>query len=276
MTEENVGRPWLPGDPPPGSGPVPCAKFKLGLNHRPIRFGTPALSDFLDKAKTWPAVKPWGWEFALSAYQLNILGNDQYGDCVEAAAEHYAQNETANTGAPLTPTTAQTLALYSAVTGFKADDPDTDQGTAPEDLLAYWKNTGIPINDANGKEVLHQIVGWASLDITSWAQLRYAAYTFGGLILAINCPQSAEDNTNNWTVTPGSPSVGGHGINMTGEGAAGAHINSWGLSIPTTKEFLRQNLVSAFAVVTPLWLNAQGESPSGLDLNGLLAAMKGL
>jgi len=248
--------------------------FALGCNHKPLRFSTPAFGDFLPKATEWPEVKPWGWEFALDPAQLNILGNDQYGDCVEAAAMHFAQNETANTGDPLTPTTEQTLALYTAVTGFNPSDPSTDQGTDPETLLAYWKSTGIPINDASGKEVMHTITGWASLDITSWAQLRYAAYTFGGLFLAINCPQSAEDNTNNWNVIPGSPIVGGHGINMTGQGALGCKIDSWGLVIPATQAFMRNYLVSAFAVVTPFWLNKQSKSPSGLDLDGLLAAMK--
>jgi hypothetical protein len=250
--------------------------FKLGLNHKPIRLTTPALSDFTTPAATWPPVKPWGWENALPASQLAMLGNDKYGDCVPVAALHYAQNETANTGNPLTPTTDQALSLYTALTGWDPNDPATDQGTDPETLLAYWKSTGIPINNAGGKEVLHKITGWATLDITSWAQLRYAAYTFGGLFLAINCPQSALDNTKDWNYVPGSPNVGGHGINMTGQGSLGCKINSWGLSIPATQEFLRQKLVSAFAVITPQWLNQQGKSPSGLDLNGLTTAMKAL
>lgn len=250
--------------------------YKLGCIHKPIRLSTPALGDYLDKAVEWPAVKPWGWEFALDPSQLAMLGNDRYGDCVEAAAMHYAQNETANTGAPLTPSEASTLALYSAVTGFDAADPSTDQGTDPETMLAYWKSTGIPLNDANGKEVLHTILGWASLDITSWAQLRYAAYTFGGLFLAINCPQSAEENTNNWQVVDGSPIVGGHAINMTGQGSLGCKIDSWGMVIPASIPFIRQYLVAAYAVVTPQWLNAKGQSPSGLDLNRLMAAMQTL
>lgn len=258
--------------------------FALGCNHKPLRFSTPAFGDFLPKATEWPEVKPWGWEFALDPAQLNILGNDVRGNCVPCAAEHYAQNETANTGAPLTPTLDQTMALYSAVAGFdpSQDQPQpdgsiinpTDQGTDPETLLAYWKSTGIPINDASGKETLHTILGWAALDITSWAQLRYAAYTFGGLFLAINCPQSAQQNTNNWNVVPGSPIDGGHGINMTGQGALGCKIDSWGMVIPATQAFMRTYLVSAFAVVTPFWLTKQSKSPSGLDLDGLLAAMK--
>lgn len=253
--------------------------FQLGCNHKPVRFSTPALGDFLSKATEWPEVKPWGWEFALDPTKLDILGNDSWGDCVAAAAEHFAQNETANTGSPLTPTTDQTLALYSAVTGFDINagpsgNNPTDQGTDPEAMLSYWKSTGIPINDSNGKEILHTIVGWASLDITSWAQLRYAAYTFGGLFLAINCPQSAQQNTNNWQLVPGSPIDGGHGINMTGQGSLGCKIDSWGMTIPASVPFIKHYLVSAFCVVTPFWLTKQGTSPSGLDLDGLLAAMK--
>ena len=73
---------------------------------------------------------------------------------------------------------------------------------------------------------------------------------------------------------PNSPIEGGHGINLTGQGSLGCKIDSWGMVIPCTQGFMRQYLISAFAVVTPLWLDKQGNSPSGLDLNGLLAAMK--
>jgi hypothetical protein len=250
--------------------------MKLGKKPASRLLSTPALGDFLPRAAEWPTVAPRGWEYA-SGIQLDMLANDTVGDCVIAAMMHYAQVETANTDNPLTPTKELALQTYSAITGYNPDDPSTDQGTDIQgQALPYWKSTGIPMLDKNGNQVLHKILGWASLDLSSIAQQRYACDTFGGILLGINCPQSAEDDTSNWTYDPSSPIIGGHGINMVGQGGAGWHINSWGLCIPGTWEFSLKLMDEAYAVVTAAWLNSQGKSPSGLDLDGLLAAMQGL
>ena len=46
--------------------------------------------------------------------------------------------------------------------------------------------------------------------------------------------------------------------------------------IPASTGFLISYLEEAYIVITKAWLNAQGKSPTGLDLNSLVAAMKGL
>jgi hypothetical protein len=255
--------------------------MKLGKKKARHSMFTPAFGDFLPKATEWPAVGARGWEYAVPAGLLEMLGNDQYGDCGEAGAMHFIQTETANAGTPLHGTLAQTLALYTAVSGFNpnaAPAPDgsnpTEQGTDLLTLLQYWKSTGIAVTDANGKTVMHKILGWAALDLTSIAQMRYACDIFGGLYLGIQCPESAIQNPNNWTWNPNSPIAGGHCINQVGQGGAGGKIQSWGADIPFTWEFALNTLDEAYVVVSPFWLNQQGKAPSGLDLNGLLAAFK--
>jgi hypothetical protein len=143
-------------------------------------------------------------------------------------------------------------------------------------LLQYWKKTGITVTDAKGNAVVHKILGWASLDLTSIAQIRYASFIFGGTYLGIECPQSAMDDTGNWTYQAGSPIEGGHCIPGVGQGAAGGHIVSWGLSIPYTWQFMQNYLDEGYVIVSPEWVAANGKSPSGLDLNELLAAMAAL
>jgi hypothetical protein len=197
-------------------------------------------------------------------------------NCAEAGAMHLIQAQTANTGSPLHGTLQQTLDLYTALTGFNPSDPDTDQGTDLLSLLQYWKTTGITVSDANGDPVVHKILGWASLDLTSIAQIRYANFIFGGTYLGINCPQSAEDDTSNWTYQAGSPIVGGHCVPGLGQGSAGGHIVSWGMSIPFTWEFTLQYIDEGYIIVSSAWVEANGKTPSGLDLNGLLSAMKTL
>jgi hypothetical protein len=219
-----------------------------------------------------------GWEFAVPAGELNILGNDTYGDCAEAGAYGLAQIQSNNTDPsdPIVPTTAQALALYTAVTGFNPNDPATDQGTVLTDLLTYWQKTGFEITTRSGKTSVSQIVGWASLDISNFSLLRYAAYTFGGAYLGINCPQKCETDTTNWNFGPGLPIAGGHCIVQSGEGSRGGKMRSWGMFIPASADFMGAYLDEGYVVVTPAWLNAQGTSPSGLNLDGLVAAMKAL
>jgi hypothetical protein len=177
------------------------------------------------------------------------------------------------------PTTAQALALYSAVTGF---DPNagpsgnnpTDNGGVLTIALDYWKNTGFEVTTRSGKSRLSQIVGWASLDISSFALMRWAAYTFGGSYLGIQCPQQCEDDTTNWNFAPGLPSAGGHCIDQAGEGSQGAKMRSWGLFIPASAGFMGSYIDEGYIVVSDTFLNQQNVDPLGINLNSLVAAMK--
>jgi hypothetical protein len=257
--------------------------FKTGKKAARRLLSTPSFGNFLPKTTDWPAVKPRGWEYAPIPIKLDMLANDTIGDCVIAMAMHYAQNETANTGQPLTPTKELAISTYSAITGYDPSQTDangnnpTDQGTdIGGQLMPYWTTTGIPMIDSHGNQVAHKIQGFAALDLSSIAQQRYANDLFGGVLMGINCPASAQANTSNWTYDPTSPIEGGHGINMVGQGAAGWHINSWGMLIPGTWQFSQALADEMYIVVTEQWLDTSGKSPSGLDLNGLLAAMKAI
>jgi hypothetical protein len=255
--------------------------FKLGKLapvHKPCHV---ALSDFLDTVTAWPTVPAQGWEFAVPASEMSVLGNDLWGDCPFAGAYGLAQiqSNNADPSDPIVPTTAQALALYSAVTGFDpsagpSGDNPTDQGGVLTDLLTYWQKTGFEVTTRSGKSRLSQIMGWASLDTSSFALMRWAAYTFGGSYLGINCPEKCEQDTTNWNFGPGLPSAGGHCIVQAGEGSLGSKMRSWGLFIPTSKVFMGAYIDEGYIVVSENWLNAQNVSPTGLNLDGLLAAMR--
>lgn len=253
-------------------------QFKLGRKPARRLLSTLSLGDFLPRATEWPAVKPRGWEYAQTPFTLDMLGNDTVGDCVIAAAMHYAQIETANTGNPLTPNTALALKTYSAITGYDPSQtqPDgsnpTDQGTDFESqLFPFWQKTGIPLLDKNGKEVLHTIKGFAALDLSSVPQQRYALDIFGGKLTGFNCPENIVGNTTNWN-DPSGPIAGGHGVTEPGQGAAGWNTVSWGALIPGTWAFSRTLAEEMYAVWTDLWLNSLGQTPSGLDVNGMVNA----
>lgn len=251
-------------------------RFKYGKKAPKRLMSIPALGDFLDKATVWPAVPAQGWETAVASDAWGMLGNDLYGCCAEAGIMHLVQAQSANAGNPLHSTTDQTLELYSAITGFNRNDPSTDQGTALTDLLTFIQKNGLEMYDATGKVVTVDVVGFASLDISSIAQMRYSTYYLGGNYLGIGCPQQCEENLANWNFPAGLPLAGGHCIPRVGEGAAGGQIVSWDTLIPFSNQFWTAYGDEGYVVLTKAWLNAQGKAPSGLDLDGLVAAMKTL
>jgi hypothetical protein len=246
---------------------------KLAPKHLPTHL---ALSDFMDKATTWPAVPAKGWEAPVAADAWGLLGNDQYGDCACAGILHLVQAQSANTGNPLHGTTQLALALYTAVTGFDPNDPSTDGGCVLTDVLSHVQKHGLEMLDAVGKPVTVDVVGWAALDIASLQQTRYATYTFGGTYWGINCPAKCQQDTDNWNFAAGLPIDGGHCIVQPGQGAAGGQIISWGMKIPVSNEFTLAYRDEAYMLVTSAWLSDQKVSPIGLDLNALVAAMKAL
>lgn len=250
------------------------ARYKLGKLPAKRPVGVVALSDFLDKASTWPEVPPQGWEAAVNPTDWGMLGNDSVGDCSIAGLMHLIQAQSANAGTPLQGTTPQALALYSAITGYNPDDPSTDQGAVLSDVLAYVQKNGVEMRGADGSTTTVEVVGYAALDITSVAQLRYATYLFGGTYLGIQCPEQCEEDLENWNFAAGLPIAGGHCIVRAGEGSAGGKIVSWGQVIPFSNDFWTGYGDEAWCVITKAWLNAQGKSPTGLDLDGLVSAMK--
>lgn len=250
--------------------------FKTGKLD-PVRKPTHvSLTDHLDVASAIPSVPAQGWEFAVPQSELSVLGNDVYGCCAPAGAYGLAQIMTCNTDPsdPIVPTTGQVLDLYNAVTGFTVNDPSSDQGTVVTDLLDHWKKHGFPVTTRSGKKRISQIAGWAALDISNFNLLRWAAYTFGGSLLGIKCPQKCIEDTTNWNFAPGLPLAGGHLIVQAGEGSLGGKMRSWGMFIPSTAGFMGAYNDEGYIVATPEWINAQGVSPVGLNLNSLLAAMK--
>ena len=151
-----------------------------------------------------PFLKPSvAWERKVTNWSM--LGNDQYGDCVEAASGNTIMTMTSQSGIEYSPTTNQILQDYSNITGFNLNDPNSDNGTIMVDALAYYVKTGI---------VGRKILGWASVKIDSslW-EFKQAISLFGTVLVGFNFAQSAMDQFNSgliWRIDTASPIVGGH------------------------------------------------------------------
>lgn len=246
--------------------------MKLGKLDPKYHPKTLDLLKYFPKLFALPAPPPKkGWEYAVpdETWAGSMLGNDQYGDCVEAMALHYIMGATAQAGTPVTFTTQDALDLYTAITGFNPNDPSTDNGTAITDLLNYWQTTGI-----KG----HFINGWASVPINATA-LNTAIWLFGGVLIGTSVVQSMMDQFDAgqpWNAPFTGDVLGGHGIPILGYGSAGRTCITWGkrqpmdLSAPSLWD-------EAYVVITDDWLNqASGLAPSGFNYAALQADLQAI
>jgi hypothetical protein len=243
--------------------------LKFGRLPRKFNSRTLLLRDYLPKGGLPTPPQAVGYEYAVSdaTWAQSMLGNDSVGDCVEAMALHFIMAAQSNVGSRVTFTSDQAIQLYSAITGYNPSDPSTDQGTAITDLLAYWQSTGI---------YGHKILAWAAVNPSDIAQVRAAAYLFGGLLAGIEVTSGmmTQFSANQpWNAPFTGPVEGGHGIPILGYGRAGQTCITWARRQQCDLNFW-QLVDELYVVCTEDWINAQGQSPSGLNLEALQADLK--
>lgn len=246
----------------------------LKLGKLPARKGavTFKLADYGASLKSAPAK---GGHKDLVALDNNMFGNDQLGDCVCAEAGHgtlYYNKEAGNT---VSISTANVVAMYSAVAGYDPSDPNTDQGTDMQAAASYRRKTGLL--DANGKR--HKILAYLALSTTSKDQMKKAIYYFGGAGIGFNFPDYAMDEFNagqTWHVKSGGKADGGHDVFACGYDATYIYVISWGKLVRMTWGFFQKYCDEAL-----VYLSAEsftnGKSLEGFDLATLttnLAALK--
>ena len=207
-----------------------------------------------------------------------MMANDTLGDCTCAAAGHMIECWTANLGDAFTPTSAQVIAAYSAVSGYIVGNPATDNGAAELDVLNYWRQKGI---------AGHKIDAYAALDLhpsrgnepRGQECVKQAISLFGGAYIGLALPLSAQQQTV-WDVpslwsrlrnqdAPGS--WGGHAVPVLAYDAEGLTCITWGAKKRMTWQFFAQYCDEAYAPLSRDWLNAQGTDPAGFDLAQLTA-----
>lgn len=168
-----------------------------------------------------------------------MLGNDQYGDCVWAGAdhEHIYWNKEANKDLRFTSQNA--LDDYAKCTGFKPNDPNTDQGTDMQVAASYRLKTGI--GDAQGQR--HKIGAYVALIVGNEAELKQAIFYFGAVGIGIQFPASAMAQFNtgkNWTIVTGSKIEGGHYVPAVGYDSRYIYVVTWGKLIKMSWAFFRK------------------------------------
>jgi hypothetical protein len=206
-----------------------------------------------------------------------MLGNDGYGDCVEAAAMHCIMQFSCYAGSPIAATEQETLALYSAITGFDPKDPNTDQGTyvlGHGGLIEFWAKHGIAIGGTNNK-----VTGFLQITHKEPKLWRQGIWIFGGLLLGFMVPESlmaADTVPYVWEEFAG-PMAGGHEIWINGYETTPSgttyDLISWGQRYRATEQFLLNLMDEAVVVVDPAEMNARGVNAAGLSTAQLLTDM---
>lgn len=250
--------------------------FKLGKTPaRPLPKSAVRLADYLTASKLPPLPRLFGHSQLVS--QWDVLGNDQYGDCVWAGAAHEVMELNATCNKAVAFSTSSVLSDYSAVTGFKPDDPNTDNGTDMVAAAKYRKDVGVL--DANGKR--HKVLAYVSINPKSWKEMLYAAYLFDAVGIGIQFPGSAMkqfDAGKAWTVQAGASIEGGHyipGFNrlVTADGMKSDWVSivTWGRVVDMERKFFTKYCDEAIAYVSDECIGASGKTLEGFDKQTLLA-----
>jgi len=251
---------------------------KLPSPHRPrIK-----LSSYIDAATIPDSPDPCDYSQAALSVIQNVEGNDSVGDCVLAEEAHFIGVVTGNAGTLYSYTAAQTLAAYSAITGYNPADPSTDQGTDPITCLNYFCKT--PYADGTA------LAGYAEVDMTNQKEVEFAISAFGNLKLWAALPDKwvnpfPSSNGFVWDVASPNPEQGhcfGSGsynspLIVGAPNAKGVQIYTWGL-IGTLTWAGATSLCAgasgggAAVRITPDWLiKSSGKTPSGFAYADLIS-----
>jgi hypothetical protein len=203
------------------------------------------------------------------------------GDCGWAFWSHAFMQEERQAKRPLSRfTSASTLSNYAQYLGLQnylQIDQSNDQGTDLHEGLTRVQNEGF-LDDSNG---VHKIVTFASIELGNFWELWEALYLGNSLMLGINFPTSAMDQTNAnkiWSVVPGAQIEGGHCIQLVGHPGEGLWTCvTWGQRQLMTQQFLQTYMDEAYIFVTEEQYNSvTGETVQGYteaDLEKYLALL---
>lgn len=227
------------------------------------------------KYRTYSLSAPVQAHWGTPAKPYQMLGNDNYGDCAEAAQGHIEQIWAHDSGSGnYQPTETETLDAYSAITGFNPANPSSDQGTVLLDALNYWTKTGFP-GAANKAQAFMQV------NPQSLAEVEESVYYYGGTYIGLQLPMTAQDQVGScWTVGTGAGAAagswGGHCVPISGYDGSHLWCVTWGALQEMDWNFFNTYCDEAYTVLSQDWMKASDRSPSGLAWGSLLADLANL
>lgn len=213
----------------------------------------PRRVDYLSRVAEWPMYR-----------------NDAIGDCEVCACAHAEQSLSLyGAGREVAVAEPDVVAAYSALTGYNPATGQPDPGIRSLDMLGYWRTTGI-----GGRK----ITAYVEVDVDNINQVKTALHLAGALLVGIDMPLSAGHQFvrhQTWTAARGprakAGSWGGHAVHCGQFDGRGITCTTWGRTQRMTWGFWNAYVAEAFAPISLDWLTAAGTTPTGLNLDALLA-----
>jgi hypothetical protein len=237
-------------------------QYKLGRIHD---YAAPPVPDLATYAtKTLPAPSA---SVAVPGDNLanwGMLGNDQWGDCTIAGADHVILADSTITSEPYSaPSLTAVEREYFGLTG------GPDSGLQLSQVLQAWKSVGMFGN---------KISSYAPVHAQNTTLLQQCIEWFGASYVGVNLPQPAEgqfnpDGSGVWDLTGTSADSqieGGHCIVLVGYDADKLYAITWGAVVGITYRWWAQYAEEAWAVITQEFVARNGDA-RGISLAQLQA-----
>ena len=195
------------------------------------------------------------------------------GDCVVAGLCHAIMAVGKFLGLPGYGFTAvKAVAAYFSMTG------GADSGLNPPGVLEEWEAGTLPAAAATlfGNKCGPMV----TLDPKNIEQIKAAIATFGWVGIGVNLQQAQEDQFargQKWDYVPGSPTVGGHFVVLTGYDKAGVgpYTLSWAKGFRSTWGFVTNTAMEAYTGVLPPVVEAGKYVSPVAALDGYCATLPG-
>ena len=228
--------------PPKGAPALKLSRYLTGVVP-----AHPAAADYLASLGNW-----------------QMLGNDQYGDCVAVTWANTRRLVTAALKTENYPSMAQVTAVYKTQNpGF----PAQDDGMEIQTLLEYLTKTAGP----DGVKAL----GFASVNPASPDEVKAAIAIFGSVwtgLTVLNANMNQFSAGQPWDYVAGSPVDGGHSVITGGYGAGGRgqlggdeKFVTWAEETSFTDAFWSREVEEAWVVIWPEHLGSR-TFLAGMDL----------
>lgn len=229
---------------------TPYGSVKLGKlppRHDPR---TLQISKYLDTSKL--PEPPRSEDYATKVRVWPMMRNDTVGDCTCASAGHMIEQWTTYAAKAFTPTDAQVIAAYSAITGYDPVTGANDNGAVILDVLNYWRKVGI---------ASRRVAGYVGLEPRAHTDVKDAVMLFGNCYLGLALPLSAQSQEV-WAVPPGGAtgigapgSWGGHAVPVVAYDPRTLTVVTWGRTKRMTWSFFDAYCDEAYAVLSQDWID---------------------
>ncbi len=232
--------------------------FATFTDRQAMKVGHPTANMRMTATLPAPPALPIDWA---KTFSFPIDGNDIYGSCMMAAAEHADNTFTGNNGAESSFDESLTVTDYLQLSGG-------NNGLNSGQIISFWENglPGVP----NAK-----IMDALNIDTTNAQLVQTAIWLFGGVFFTLSIPDDWYNNFVTgyvWDAPATADSANGHGVWWNGVNSQGNyHLETWGTYGWITPAGVKDCDPGGFVVFSRRWFNSSGQAPNGYSYNQLAA-----